>query len=59
MSTSLPTIVSELGASQNQYTWVGVSYMLTQTALQPLYGKISDLAGRKVRLVSYSLTKNG
>ncbi|KAF9452546.1 amino acid permease ScVBA-like protein [Macrolepiota fuliginosa MF-IS2] len=47
VSTSLPTIASELGASQNQYTWVGVSYMLTQTTLQPLYGRISDLVGRK------------
>ncbi|KAJ3576145.1 hypothetical protein NP233_g632 [Leucocoprinus birnbaumii] len=47
VSTSLPTIASDLNASQNQYTWVGVSYMLTQTALQPLYGRISDLVGRK------------
>ncbi|KAG2156490.1 major facilitator superfamily domain-containing protein [Suillus bovinus] len=47
VSTSLPTIVSELGASQSQYTWVGVAYMLTQTAGQPLYGRLSDLVGRK------------
>jgi len=47
VSTSLPTIASDLEASQNQYTWVGVSYMLTQTACQPLYGRISDLIGRK------------
>lgn len=48
VSTSLPTISSELKASPNQYTWVGVSYMLTQTAFQPLYGRVSDLVGRKV-----------
>jgi len=48
LSTSLPTIVSELGAPQDQYTWVAVAYMLTQTAGQPLYGKFSDLIGRKV-----------
>ncbi|KAF8168270.1 major facilitator superfamily domain-containing protein [Crassisporium funariophilum] len=47
VSTSLPTIASELKASPNQYTWVGVSYMLTQTAFQPLYGRVSDLVGRK------------
>ncbi|KAG1885617.1 major facilitator superfamily domain-containing protein [Suillus subluteus] len=47
VSTSLPTIVSDLGASQSQYTWVGVAYMLTQTAGQPLYGRLSDLVGRK------------
>jgi MFS family permease len=40
--------VSELEASQIQYTWVAIAYMLTQTAGQPLYGKISDLIGRKV-----------
>lgn len=28
---------------------VGVAYMLTQTAFQLLYGKLSDLLGRKVR----------
>ncbi|KAI6031973.1 amino acid permease ScVBA-like protein [Pisolithus microcarpus] len=47
VSTSLPTIASELAASQSQYTWVGAAYMLTQTAFQPLYGKLSDLVGRK------------
>ncbi|OAX44881.1 MFS general substrate transporter [Rhizopogon vinicolor AM-OR11-026] len=47
VSTSLPTIVSELHATQSQYTWVGVAYMLTQTACQPLYGRLSDLIGRK------------
>ncbi|KAF9459435.1 major facilitator superfamily domain-containing protein [Collybia nuda] len=52
VSTSLPTIASELEASQIQYTWVGVAYMLTQTAFQPLYGRISDLVGRKTILYS-------
>ncbi|KAF9474301.1 amino acid permease ScVBA-like protein [Pholiota conissans] len=47
VSTSLPTISSDLKASPSQYTWVGVSYMLTQTAFQPLYGRVSDLVGRK------------
>ncbi|KDQ54777.1 hypothetical protein JAAARDRAFT_60240 [Jaapia argillacea MUCL 33604] len=50
VSTSLPTIVNELSASQTQYTWVGVAYLLTQTACQPLYGRISDLVGRKAIL---------
>ncbi|KAF9073817.1 major facilitator superfamily domain-containing protein [Rhodocollybia butyracea] len=46
VSTSLPTITSELEATNAQYTWVGVAYLLTQCAFQPLYGKISDLVGR-------------
>ncbi|KAF9015001.1 major facilitator superfamily domain-containing protein [Cyathus striatus] len=52
VSTSLPTIASQFGALQSQYTWVGVAYMLTQTAFQPLYGRISDLVGRKMVLYS-------
>ncbi|EPQ60980.1 amino acid permease ScVBA-like protein, partial [Gloeophyllum trabeum ATCC 11539] len=47
VSTSLPTIASDLRASHSQYTWVGVAYLLTQTACQPLYGRISDLVGRR------------
>ncbi|KAF9568550.1 MFS general substrate transporter [Agrocybe pediades] len=47
VSTSLPTIASDLKASPIQYSWVGVAYMLTQTAFQPLYGRVSDLVGRK------------
>ncbi|KAF8649796.1 hypothetical protein AX16_005562 [Volvariella volvacea WC 439] len=50
VSTSLPTIAAELTATQTQYTWVGVAYMLTQTAFQPLYGRFSDLVGRKTVL---------
>ncbi|KAF8887970.1 major facilitator superfamily domain-containing protein [Gymnopilus junonius] len=52
VSTSLPTISSDLKASPMQYTWVGVAYMLTQTAFQPLYGRVSDLMGRKNVLYS-------
>ncbi|PPQ66125.1 hypothetical protein CVT26_010926 [Gymnopilus dilepis] len=52
VSTSLPTIASDLKASPMQYTWVGVAYMLTQTAFQPLYGRVSDLVGRKNILYS-------
>ncbi|GJE87743.1 MFS general substrate transporter [Phanerochaete sordida] len=55
VSTILPTISSDFNASQLEYTWVGVAYMLTQTAFQPLYGKISDLIGRKTVLYSSML----
>lgn len=51
VSTSLPTIARELHATQTQYTWVGVAYLLTQTAFQPLYGRLSDLIGRKTILL--------
>ncbi|KAL6304166.1 amino acid permease ScVBA-like protein [Sparassis latifolia] len=55
VSTILPTITSQLDATQTQYTWVSVTYMLTQTAFQPLYGKVSDLIGRTTVLYSSML----
>jgi len=48
VSTCLPTIIRDFEGSHSEYTWIGVAYLLTQTACQPLYGRISDLAGRKV-----------
>ncbi|KAF9367171.1 hypothetical protein CPC16_006865, partial [Podila verticillata] len=31
----------------NQIPWVGTAYLLTSTAFQPLYGRFSDIFGRK------------
>jgi EmrB/QacA subfamily drug resistance transporter len=47
VSTALPTIVGELGGLDH-LSWVVTSYLLTSTAVVPLYGKISDLYGRKI-----------
>lgn len=47
VSTALPTIVGELGGLDH-LSWVVTAYLLTSTASTPLYGKISDLYGRKV-----------
>ncbi|KAF8710926.1 MFS general substrate transporter, partial [Rhizoctonia solani] len=47
VSTSLPTINAELGGTSAQYSWVGVSYMLTQTIFQPVYGQFTMMFGRK------------
>jgi len=52
VSTCLPTIIQEFDGSHSDYTWIGVAYLLTQTACQPLYGRISDLTGRKAVLFS-------
>lgn len=46
VATALPTIVGDLGGL-NHLSWVVTAYMLTSTASVPLYGKISDLYGRK------------
>ncbi len=47
VSTALKTIVIDLGGLK-EYTWVVTAYLLTSTASTPLYGKISDLYGRRV-----------
>ena len=47
VSTALPTIVGDLGGLQH-LSWVITAYLLTSTASMPLYGKISDLYGRKL-----------
>jgi EmrB/QacA subfamily drug resistance transporter len=49
VSTALPTIVGDLGGL-NHISWVVTAYLLAQTAVTPLYGKLGDLYGRKVML---------
>ncbi len=51
VSTALPTIVGELGGLE-QISWVVTAYLLAATATTPLWGKISDLYGRKPVLQS-------
>lgn len=46
VSTALKQIVEDLDGL-DQYTWVVTAYLLTSTATTPLYGKISDLYGRR------------
>ncbi|RGP70081.1 hypothetical protein FSPOR_4193 [Fusarium sporotrichioides] len=46
VATSLPTISEALNAGPT-VTWVGTSYLLGQLSFQPLYGRISDITGRK------------
>jgi EmrB/QacA subfamily drug resistance transporter len=47
VSTALPTIVGELGGLQH-LSWIITAYLLTSTTSMPLYGKLSDLFGRKL-----------
>ncbi|KAK2466780.1 hypothetical protein APHAL10511_001038 [Amanita phalloides] len=51
VATALPTIVEKLGGGQS-YSWVGSAYLLAAASLSPLYGKLSDLIGRKPVLYS-------
>ncbi len=49
VSTALPTIVGDLGGL-NHISWVVTAYLLAQTAVMPVYGKLGDMFGRKVVL---------
>lgn len=51
VATVLPKIVSSLDGGKS-YSWVGSAYLLGSAALGPLYGKLSDLLGRKPILFS-------
>jgi EmrB/QacA subfamily drug resistance transporter len=46
----LPTIVTQLHGA-DYYTWVVTAYLLTSTVSVPIYGKLSDLYGRKQLLI--------
>ncbi|KAJ5377362.1 Efflux pump dotC [Penicillium cataractarum] len=47
ISTALPTIAADFGASESGYSWIASSYLLANAACIPLWGKISDIWGRK------------
>lgn len=51
VATALPTIVGELGGLES-LAWVVTAYLLAQTVVTPLYGKLGDLYGRKIVLQS-------
>lgn len=46
VSTALPTIAKDLNGL-SKYSWVATAYLLTSAVSTPLYGKISDMFGRK------------
>ena len=47
VATALPTIVGELGGL-DYYSWVVTAYLLCATVCTPLYGRLSDIYGRRV-----------
>lgn len=46
VATAMPEIVAQLGGL-NLYSWVFSSFLLTQTAMTVVFGKLADLYGRK------------
>lgn len=47
ISTALPTIADNFHATESGYSWIAASYLLANAACIPLWGKISDIWGRK------------
>ena len=46
VATAMPTVVTQLGGLEH-YSWVFAAYILTSTVTMPLWGKLSDLHGRR------------
>src|SRR6266852_1711189 len=46
VSTAMPRVIADLQGF-DRYTWVSTAYLLTSTVTVPIYGKLSDLFGRK------------
>src|SRR5947209_1120676 len=51
VATALPTIGRDLGDFDN-LSWVIISYLLSSTVVSPLYGKLSDIHGRRLMMLA-------
>jgi EmrB/QacA subfamily drug resistance transporter len=47
VGTALPRIVADLGGLEH-YAWVVTAYLLASTVTVPIYGKLSDIYGRRL-----------
>jgi len=51
VATAMPRILKELNGLP-LYSWVVTAYLLASTAMIPIYGKLSDLYGRKTVMLA-------
>ncbi|GGO40154.1 hypothetical protein GCM10008949_49300 [Deinococcus humi] len=51
VSTAGPAIQQALNIENSLYSWITTAYLLASTALVPIYGKLSDLVGRKLIMI--------
>ena len=51
IATALPTIGRYFGDFEN-LCWIVTAYLLTSTAVAPLYGKLSDIFGRRAMILT-------
>lgn len=54
VATALPTMAGQLGGLDH-LSWVVTAYLLTSTATTPIYGRLSDLFGRR-RMLEVAIT---
>lgn len=47
VGTAMPTVIATLGGI-NHYSWVFSAYLVTSTVTVPVWGKLSDLFGRRL-----------
>ena len=47
VGTAMPTVIATLGGI-NHYSWVFSAYLVTSTVTVPVWGKLSDLYGRRL-----------
>lgn len=46
ITTALPTITDAIGGG-DQYVWIANTYVITSTAVQPFFGQLSNIFGRR------------
>lgn len=46
ITTALPTITRDIGG-EDKYVWIANCYVITSTAIQPLFGQLSNIFGRR------------
>lgn len=54
-ASTYAVIGSEFNAANN-VSWLTTSYLITSTAFQPLYGRFSDILGRRVCFFTATIT---
>lgn len=52
VATALPEIVAHFKASDRAYSWIASSYLLANASCVPLWGRVSDIWGRKSILLT-------
>ncbi|KAL3469303.1 MFS general substrate transporter, partial [Aspergillus californicus] len=50
ITTALPSITAEIGGA-SQYVWIANAFVVASSVLQPLFGQLADLLGRRTPLI--------